>query len=162
MHAEQNIKVFARHSFYLALTECTLMQGIFTDYKQPFAVTYLGASLMVVYLPIAFIKDCICDFLRKRAARSSKSAVISNESPSPLNSPLKYIGVQNIFEIEIQGTLTKKDSELDLPAQEEGKPLVPKHREEADTLKQSKELTTREVATYGFYIAPIWFITEVI
>ncbi|GMP89617.1 hypothetical protein CsSME_00041109 [Camellia sinensis var. sinensis] len=39
--------------------------GIFTDYKQPFAVTYLGVSLMVVYLLIAFIKDWICSIIRK-------------------------------------------------------------------------------------------------
>jgi solute carrier family 35 protein F5 len=119
------------------VTSAEVTQGIFTDYKQPFAVTYLGASLMVVYLPIAFLKDCICNYLRKRSGKNLKS-VGSNE-------------------IEIQGLLIRKDSELDLSAQEEGKPLC---KEDLEVLKQDKELTTRQVATYGFYIAPIWFLTE--
>ncbi|GMP89616.1 hypothetical protein CsSME_00041109 [Camellia sinensis var. sinensis] len=47
------------------VTSAEVTQGIFTDYKQPFAVTYLGVSLMVVYLLIAFIKDWICSIIRK-------------------------------------------------------------------------------------------------
>ncbi|OMO90780.1 Carbohydrate-binding-like protein [Corchorus olitorius] len=39
------------------VTSAEVTQDIFTDYKQPFAVTYLGASLMVIYLPIAWLKD---------------------------------------------------------------------------------------------------------
>ncbi|KAL8090037.1 putative transporter C405.03c [Apium graveolens] len=124
------------------VSSAEVTQGIFTDYKQPFAVTYLGASLMVVYLPIAFLKDCIYSYLKKRTSRSSKS--ISTEN-----------GAIKMFEIEIQGSINRKDSEGDISAQEEEMLLVP-----ADTVKQNKELTTREVATYGFYIAPIWFVTE--
>lgn len=124
------------------VSSAEVTQDIFTDYKQPFAVTYLGASLMVVYLPIAFIKDCIYSYLKRRTSRSSKS--ISTEN-----------GAMKMFEIEIQGSINRKDSEGDISAQEEEMLLVP-----ADTVKQNKELTTREVATYGFYIAPIWFVTE--
>ncbi|KAJ4707853.1 EamA-like transporter family [Melia azedarach] len=60
-----------------------------------------------------------------------------------------------IFEMELQGTFTRKDSELDLASQEEGRPLVAKLKEDVH-----KELTGREIATFGFYIAPVWFITE--
>uniref|UniRef100_A0A5B6ZLK3 Uncharacterized protein n=1 Tax=Davidia involucrata TaxID=16924 RepID=A0A5B6ZLK3_DAVIN len=142
------------------VTSAEVTQGIFTDYKQPFAVTYLGASLLVVYLPIAFIKDWICNLLKKHSSRSGKNAAVDNESSAGLNSPLKYIGGQKIFEMELQGTLNRKDSEEDFSAQEEGKPLVLKRKDDPDVLKQDKELTTKEIATYGFYIAPIWFITE--
>ncbi|KAJ6697813.1 SOLUTE CARRIER FAMILY 35 MEMBER F5 [Salix purpurea] len=58
------------------------------------------------------------------------------------------------------GTLTKKDSELDLASTEEGKPLVSRHKDDLNALKHDKELTTREIAMCGFYIAPIWFVTE--
>ncbi|XP_059658181.1 uncharacterized vacuolar membrane protein YML018C [Cornus florida] len=139
------------------VTSAEVTQGIYTNYKQPFAVTYLGASLMVVYLPIAFIKDWICNSLRKC---SGKSAAMGDESSAGLNSPLKYIGGHKIFETELQGNLNRKDSEADLSAQEEGKLLLPNRKDDTDMLKQDKELTTREIATYGFYIAPIWFITE--
>lgn len=116
---------------------------------------------MVVYLPIAFIKDCLCNIIRKRSCKNGRSAAISSGSPAGVSSPLKCIGGHKIFEIELEGTLNRKDSEVDLSAQEEGMPLVPKHSDDADTLKPQKELTSREIAAYGFYIAPIWFLTEV-
>ncbi|KAI3691033.1 hypothetical protein L2E82_49247 [Cichorium intybus] len=126
-------------------------QGIFTDYKQPFAVTYLGASLMVIYLPIAFIKDWIIKILKKR----------KNQSPVSLNSPLKYIGASKVFELEAdKSSISRKDSDYDISIQEEGNPLVPKSKSDILPLKHETQVTTREVATYGFYIAPIWFVTE--
>ncbi|KAM7274480.1 hypothetical protein ACFE04_016346 [Oxalis oulophora] len=131
------------------VTSAEVTQDIFTDYKQPFAVTYLGASLMVVYLPISFLKDWLCGVLKRR---SSKKRATDPESAIELGSPLRH----KIFELDLQGTLTKKDSESDLLTHEEGRALVPKHKDE----KLSKELTTKQIATYGFYIAPIWFVTE--
>lgn len=128
-----------------------LLQGIFNDYKQPFAVTYLGASLMVVYLPIAFIKDWLCKFLKNHYSKSGKNADSS--------SPLKYNGGQKTFEME--SILTRKDSEADLSPHLEETPLVPRSKEGVNILKHEKEVTTREIVKYGFYIAPIWFITEV-
>lgn len=116
---------------------------------------------MVVYLPIAFIKDCICTMIRKRSCKNGRSAAISSGSPAGVSSPLKRIGVHKIFELELEGPLNRKDSEVDLSSQEEGMPLVAKHSDDADMLKPHKEHTNREVAAYGFYIAPIWFITEV-
>ncbi|KAK6162082.1 hypothetical protein DH2020_001923 [Rehmannia glutinosa] len=136
----------------------TSAEGIFTDYKQPFAVTYLGASLMVIYLPIAFIKDWICNILKKRSGKNSQG--IDDAACSGLGSPLKYIGGQKIFEIEIPGSLKSKDSELDLTEHEEGMPLVSKQGGDARNIIPEKEVTTKEIATYGFYLAPLWFITE--
>ncbi|KAL2489551.1 EamA-like transporter family [Forsythia ovata] len=140
------------------VSSAEVTQGIFTDYKQPFAVTYLGASLMVIYLPIAFIKDWIHNFLKRRTGKSCQG--IDDDSCSGIGSPLKYIGGQKIFEMEIQGSLNRKDSEIDLSVQEEGKPLVFKHGDDTRNIRQEKDVTTREIATYGFYLAPIWFITE--
>nr|DAD27254.1 TPA_asm: hypothetical protein HUJ06_028722 [Nelumbo nucifera] len=142
------------------VTSAEVTQGIFTDYKQPFAVTYLGASLMVVYLPIAFIKDWLCNSLRSDSSKNGKPSKTVDRSCAGLGSPLKFNGLQKI-EMELQGSLPRKDSETDLSAHEEGRPLVPKHEEEMDPLKHDRELPTKEIAKYGFYIAPIWFVTEV-
>ncbi|KAI4376176.1 hypothetical protein MLD38_013966 [Melastoma candidum] len=139
------------------VTSAEVTQGIFTDYKQPFAVTYLGASLMVVYIPIAYLKDWLYRLCRDRDSKRSRTAE-SNQTSSGFSSPLKYLGGQSIFEIE--GSLTRKDSELDLGAEEEGRPLVSRNKEDVTAPKPRKELTTREIAAYGFYIAPIWFVTE--
>ncbi|GLT43660.1 hypothetical protein SLA2020_175960 [Shorea laevis] len=139
---------------WVASAEVT--QGIFTDYKQPFAVTYLGASLLVVYLPVAFLKDWLCNFLRHRSPTSGKDVESIDESSIGLNSPLR----QKIIEMQLQGTLTKKDSGVDFSPHIEEAALISGNREEVLSLKQGKELTIRETATLGFYIAPVWFITE--
>lgn len=114
---------------------------------------------MVVYLPIALIKDWFCNFLRRRSSKGGKSAE-SNDFSSGFSSPIKYNGGQS-FEIESQGTLTRKDSDADLSPHGEGRPLVSRHKDDLNVLKHDKELSTKEIARYGFYIAPIWFITEV-
>lgn len=135
------------------VTSAEVTQDIFTDYKQPFAVTYLGASLMVVYLPIAFLTDWICKLLKQRSSKGGKHAEGINETSAGFSSPLKYIGAQNVFEIE--SALTRKDSEADLSSNGETSPLVSNRKDD-----RKRELTTREIAIYGCYIAPIWFVTE--
>lgn len=120
-------------------------------------MTYLGASLMVVYLPVAFVKDWICDLLKRKSSKSGNDGANINGSSDELSSPLSG----KIFEMELQGTLTKKGSELDLISQEEGRPLVDRQKDDLNVLKHDKELTTKEIAKYGFYITPIWFVTEV-
>ncbi|CAN6540346.1 unnamed protein product [Malus baccata var. baccata] len=142
------------------VTSAEVTQGIFTDYKQPFVVTYLGASLMVVYIPIAFIKDWLCNFLKRRSSKSDKNAESSmNEFSAEFSSTLKLNGVKD-FELEIHGSLTRKDSDADLSPHAEEQPLVSKYKDDLNVLKHDKEVTTRQIATYGFYIAPLWFITE--
>lgn len=118
--------------------------------------------MMIVYLPIAFFKDWICNMLRKRSCKSVKGVTLNNESPAGLNSPLKC--TVGTTEMELEGTLNRNDSDadFDFSAQEEGTPLVSCHKGDVNTLKlHKKELTSREIAAYGFYIAPIWFVTEV-
>ena len=140
------------------VTSAEVTQDIYTDYKQPFAVTYLGASLMVVYLPIAFIKDWFYNLLKRRSSKSGKNAESVDDIPVKITSPLKRKGVHNNFELEL-GNVIKKDSDLDLSNLAEITPLVAKYNE-TSVAKEEKELTTMEIATYGFYIAPIWFVTE--
>ncbi|RZC61968.1 hypothetical protein C5167_023717 [Papaver somniferum] len=129
-------------------------QGIYEDYKQPFAVTYLGASLMVVYLPISFIKDWIYRLLRKRSSKNGSDAEIFAKISAGLN------GTQKSFEIELQSSLSRKDSDINLSIQEEERPLVSSQKQDQSILKKEKELTPTEIAKYGFFIAPIWFVTE--
>lgn len=135
-------------------------QGIYENYKQPFAVTYLGASLMVIYLPLSSAKDWICGWLRRRSGKGKKSTMMIDDSRAGTESPLKYIGAQKIFEMDIQGPLNRKDSEFDLSAEEEGRPFVSKGKEVTDIVKQDDKISTRQIAIYGCSLAPIWFITE--
>ncbi|KAF3646398.1 hypothetical protein T459_03423 [Capsicum annuum] len=139
------------------VTSAEVTQGIFSEYKQPFAITYLGASLLVIYLPVAFLKDWICDLLKRRPSRTDKST--DNESYMRHSSPLKHT-VQKVFEIEIQKSMDRKDSEENISAEEEGKPLVAIYNGSSDDLKNGKEMTAWQIACYGFFLAPLWFITE--
>ncbi|CAH9084123.1 unnamed protein product [Cuscuta epithymum] len=143
------------------VTSAEVTQGIFVDYKQPFAVTYLGASLLVIYLPIAFFKDWICSYLNRCPTKSDKSNANSDLSCTKITSPLKYVGAK-VFEIEIHGSLNRKDSDLNLAGDQEGAPLIISSSMGVDAthVKQEKQITTRDIARYGFYIAPIWFVTE--
>lgn len=143
------------------VTSAEVTQGIFTAYKQPFAVTYLGASLMVVYLPIAFIKDWLCNSLKKRSSKRGRISEIIIKSPSGLDSSLKISGTQKMLEMESEPPLTKKDSELELSAREEEKPFIVKLDEvEAEVMKENRTLTSREIAICAIYLAPLWFVTE--
>ncbi|MCD7467450.1 hypothetical protein HAX54_004892 [Datura stramonium] len=139
------------------VTSAEVTQGIFSEYKQPFAITYLGASLLVIYLPVAFLKDWICDLLKRAPSRTDKNT--GSESYMRHSSPLKHT-VQKVLEIEIQKSIDRKDSEENLSAEEEGKPLVAKCNGNSDDLKNGKEITTWQIARYGFFLAPLWFITE--
>ncbi|ESQ53962.1 hypothetical protein EUTSA_v10025399mg [Eutrema salsugineum] len=141
------------------VTSAEVTQDIFIAYKQPFAVTYLGASLMIVYLPVAFLKDWLCRYLeQRRSSRSNKVPALTDEpSSGEIGSPLTH----KIIEMELQGTITKKDSEEDFSSHEEdARPLIGKGKEETQTPKHGKEITTKQIAMYGLYLAPIWFVTE--
>lgn len=116
---------------------------------------------MVVYLPIAFIKDWFYNLLKHRSSKSGKNAESGrDEFPIKIISPLKGNGVQKNFETEL-ANVVRKDSDIDLSSLAEIAPLVAKYKE-TGVAKEEKELTAKEIATYGFYIAPIWFVTEVI
>lgn len=137
-----------------------MQQGVFREYKQPFVVAYLATSLLVVYLPVAFIKDCLLEFLRCHSCKSVDDAETVDESSMELDSTAKQNGKQVIFEIEHQEKLGKEDSCVDVYS-EDVKLLVSESAKNIHTLKDDKKITTKEIAKFGFCIAPLWFFTEV-
>lgn len=127
------------------------MQRIFTEYKQPFAITYLGVSLMVVYLPIAILKNWICSFLNKDLLKLCNNDSIMSSS-SDLDVPLRINELQ-------QGPTSDKD----LREREEGQPFNSRNEEdEPQLLEYDVEPNSWEIAKCSFYLAPIWFTTEVV
>ncbi|KAL0013681.1 hypothetical protein SO802_000750 [Lithocarpus litseifolius] len=141
------------------VTSAEVTQGVFREYKQPFAVAYLATSLLVVYLPVAFIKDCLLEFLRCHCCKSVDDAETVDESSMELDSTAKQNGKHCIFEIEHQEKLGKEDSCIDVYS-EDVKLLVSESAKNIDTLKDDKKITTKEIAKFGFCIAPLWFFTE--
>ncbi|PAN40420.1 hypothetical protein GQ55_7G306800 [Panicum hallii var. hallii] len=127
-------------------------QGIFTKYKHPFAITYLGASLMVIYLPLSFLKDFIYNSMRQHSGNTSASKVTSKSSFGG-SAPLKNGEFQKMLEMESQKTIV-------IPVVEETKPLIYGITEINDGILNEKQLSSKEIATYGLYLCPLWFVTE--
>ncbi|BAF15980.1 uncharacterized vacuolar membrane protein YML018C [Oryza sativa Japonica Group] len=140
------------------VTSAEVTQGIFTKYKQPFAITYLGASLMIIYIPLSFLKDFICNLLR-RSSSSSRVSKVTNKSSFGGCAPLKNGEFQKMLEMESQKTIVINYTDVDIPVIEETKPLICGITEFDDVLKE-QELSTKEIAMYGLYLCPIWFVTE--
>ncbi|XP_078443716.1 eamA-like transporter family [Wolffia australiana] len=143
------------------VTSAEVTQRIFRDYQQPFAITYLGASLMVVYLPISFIKDWLYVIFRKYSHASSRTQVeLTRKSSGILDSPLEYIEMQKTLDKELQTSKTRQESEAEIFSEEEGLPFITKSKEDFSQVKQKREFATKEIAMFGLYLAPIWFLTE--
>ncbi|OEL29694.1 putative vacuolar membrane protein YML018C [Dichanthelium oligosanthes] len=133
-------------------------QGIFTKYKHPFVITYLGASLMVIYLPLSFLKDIIYNSMRRHSGNTSASKVTTKSSFGG-SAPLKNGEFQKMLEMESQKTIVIDYSDVNIPVVEETKPLFYEITETNGILKE-QQLSTKEIATYGLYLCPLWFVTE--
>ncbi|CAL5070373.1 unnamed protein product [Urochloa decumbens] len=127
-------------------------QGIFTKYKHPFAITYLGASLMVIYLPLSFLKDFIYNSIRRCSGNTSASKITTKSSFGG-SAPLKNGELHKMLEMEPQKAIV-------IPVVEETKPLIYGITEINDGVLKEKQLSTKQIATYGLYLCPLWFVTE--
>ncbi|XAR56060.1 hypothetical protein NMG60_11036361 [Bertholletia excelsa] len=142
------------------VSSAEVTQGIFTDYKQPFAVTYLGTSLLGLYLPIAIIKDCLFKILRRWFSRISSDTEASEEILAKSDPAEKVNMLQCPFDIEHQlSVIAIKEITSGLYSSEV-KPLVVEIKEDVKLQKEAREITTWDMATFGFYLAPIWFLSE--
>jgi solute carrier family 35, member F5 len=53
-------------------------------------------------------------------------------------------------------------TDVSIPVVKETKPLIYGITEMNDGVLKDKQLSTKEIATYGLYLCPLWFVTEVI
>ena len=143
----------------MKINSCRVMQRIFTEYKQPFALTYLGISLMVMYLPLAFFKDWICSLMDKNLLGNLYIDNPCLSSSIGLNIPLRANDTHHISESNIKTCLI---TDGDFNQVEQGQTLAYKSREnESCVLTEKSERSSWETAKYSLYLAPIWFATEV-
>ncbi|XP_022940127.1 thiamine-repressible mitochondrial transport protein THI74-like isoform X2 [Cucurbita moschata] len=124
---------------------------IFTEYKQPFALSYLGVSLMVVYLPVAVVKDLVYSLLNPDLLNDHHENDGSVPSSSiGLGVPLKFNEIHYNFDEDLKSSLT---SDKDLSEEEEGQPLM-------SNFESHHKVSTREIIERSLYLTPIWFTTE--
>ncbi|PIN12313.1 putative membrane protein [Handroanthus impetiginosus] len=140
------------------VTAAEVTQKIFTEYRQPFALTYLWISLMVVYLPIAICRDFIFKLLDKKwIKRIYGSNSLSNSLPR-LDFPPRVNETHDDPEVALKSYFM---AEMSLSETEAGQPLLFKDQDDdLDIVEERHELDTWEIMTYSLNLAPIWFITE--
>ncbi|KAK9682905.1 hypothetical protein RND81_10G105700 [Saponaria officinalis] len=115
---------------FIWVTSAEITQRIFSEYRQPFAITYLGVSLMVIYLPIAALKDLLCSWFGPNSVDQFDDS----------NSLQTYT---QCCLIEEQWMVINKD-------EEHGIHMIPR----------GSELDLWKTAKYSPYLMPIWFFTE--
>ncbi|XAR66849.1 hypothetical protein NMG60_11013207 [Bertholletia excelsa] len=142
---------------FLWVSSAEVTQGIFKDYDHPIVMAYLGTSLLVLYLPIAFITNSLhrCLIYHYRKSDETES---EDKSPSSFESPVKVDGLQGVSELEIK--VPRMEDGMELKSQEEGMALEKVQIDGTHKLKQDRKLSNKEIARLGFCIAPIWFVSE--
>ncbi|KAL3744399.1 hypothetical protein ACJRO7_013640 [Eucalyptus globulus] len=142
------------------VTSAEVTQGVFEDYDQPFAVTYLGISLLAFYLPIAFFKDWLLKSLRSRTSESGDSAETVDAISVGPDSPGKNNGKQSNIEMQNQEKSTVGDSTgKELHLLEEGKAFVLEEKDDV-IVEQEEKLNGKQILKVACILAPIWFASE--
>lgn len=140
------------------VTSAEVTQKIFTEYRQPFALTYLWISLMVVFLPISMFRDFVCKYLDRKWIKDTYGNNTLSNSLAGIDISLKGSGSQDDLEGALNSYLM---ADMSLGEQEVGQPLLLKNQEdEFYKLEEKHELSLREIILCSLYLAPIWFITE--
>ncbi|XP_044463419.1 solute carrier family 35 member F5-like [Mangifera indica] len=143
---------------FIWVTSAEITQRIFVEYRQPFALTYLGVSLMVIYLPVALLKDCVCSFLGATVFRNFSHEMSVSSTSTGLDIPLRINELQDGSETDLQSRLL---SAKYLSEREEGGPLLPKNEEDdPPMLEDSSYLHSWDIAKCSLYLTPVWFLTE--
>ncbi|CAN4076493.1 unnamed protein product [Withania somnifera] len=142
---------------FVWVASAEVIQKIFVEYKQPFAVTYLGISLMAIFLPIAACKDWLRGLLEQSSLKKLYTKNLLLDS-SVLDGPLKLNDMHNHPEGALEDFLI---ADMDYSDPEEGFPFVDiNHRDEIHFLEEGFEHNSWDLVKCSLYLAPIWFATE--
>ncbi|CAL5400445.1 unnamed protein product [Camellia sinensis] len=146
------------------VSSAEVTQGVFTDYEQPFAVTYLGTSLLILYLPISFIKDWLIKIFKRWSNKiNTTDAEFPGKPLDELEASEDGNKLQQTLEIENHVSIAIKEIGRDIYYCHEIKPLVVlqcKEDELGMKKKEEREVTAWDIAAFGFFLAPIWFVSE--
>ncbi|KAI4316418.1 hypothetical protein L6164_024399 [Bauhinia variegata] len=135
---------------FVWVASAEITQRIFEEYKQPFALTYLGVSLMVVYLPVSVFKVWICSLLKNLYRELHKD--------TGLNIPL---GISENYQTPGTDLRSCLITDKNISEREEGKPLLIKIDEDkSGLLEQNNEFSSWKIAKCSLYLTPIWFSSE--
>ncbi|XP_051137478.1 thiamine-repressible mitochondrial transport protein THI74-like [Andrographis paniculata] len=139
------------------VTAAEVTQKIFTEYRQPFALTYLWISLMVVYIPIAFCRDLLYKLWDSSwIKRIHGSNGVVSWPLGRLDFRRKVAGAGEDPEVALKNYFM---TDVSLSETEAGVPLLSPGDEFMIVEDECRD-STSEVIKCSLYLAPIWFITE--
>ncbi|RDX95259.1 hypothetical protein CR513_22246, partial [Mucuna pruriens] len=140
------------------VSSAEITQRIFVEYKRPFALTYLGVSLLVIYFPISVFKKWICTLLKTLFRNFHEDHTLVSIS-SGLDVPFRIEGILQRPESVLESSFI---TDKEIREREEGMPLVKKEKEEDEPplLAHSYESSSWKIAKCGLYLTPIWFAQE--
>lgn len=107
---------------------------------------------MVVYLPVAVVKDLVCSLLNPDLPNNhheNDGSVLS--SSIGLDVPLRFNEIHNNFDEGIASCII---SDKYLSEREEEQPLIP-------NFESRRKVSTWEIVKCSLYLTPLWFTTEV-
>lgn len=94
----------------IRISDVDLSQSIFEAYKHPFVLTYLGASLLVIYLPVSYLKDHICDHYQRKNRLKPKNSINHGTKLSSLpGSPMRSSDVDKTSELDLEKMILLKE-----------------------------------------------------
>ncbi|XP_023531720.1 uncharacterized transporter C405.03c-like [Cucurbita pepo subsp. pepo] len=147
---------------WVASAEIT--QSIFTDYEHPFVMTYVGTSMLVAYLAIAFIRECIVKLFRSHFPnRNSKEvAEIQEQDNNNNNNNTNNNNNNNNNNIsEVENGDVHCVVNIECEEQEKGSVSNNGRCEcEAENGTQETPFSTKQMAVLALAIGPIWFVSE--
>ncbi|KAL8130021.1 hypothetical protein V2J09_019176 [Rumex salicifolius] len=128
-------------------------QRIFLEYTQPFAITYLGISLMVIYLPLVAIRGWICHHMHLNSSKKRSYCAVFMNYLHHKSTPIKTNDGSDVR--------TRLISDEDLIERGEERHLNENNFEDQPpVLGWIHELGSWEIAKYSLYLTPIWFLAE--
>ncbi|KAI4376695.1 hypothetical protein MLD38_014429 [Melastoma candidum] len=131
------------------VTSAEVTQDVFEKYRQPFAVTFLGTSLLALYLPIAFLKDCLLRRVRSNCHGDDGDGKEKQGDE----------GWNRVQLVEVQKLAVTESGTKELNMLEEGKASALQEDEEVDP-KGNEKLGFKQIIRVACILAPIWFVSE--
>ncbi|XP_024365249.1 uncharacterized vacuolar membrane protein YML018C isoform X2 [Physcomitrium patens] len=143
------------------VTSAEVTQSIFEAYKHPFVLTYLGASLLVIYLPVSYLKDHICDHYQRKNRLKPKNSINHGTKLSSLpGSPMRSSDVDKTSELDLEKMILLKEINSEKQDPQSIHPFLYKSSGGVEELKNTVVYTTWEMAKISMVMAPLWIITE--
>ncbi|CAI5521621.1 unnamed protein product [Closterium sp. Naga37s-1] len=146
-----------------ALRVAQVTQLIFEKYRHPFLLTWLGAALLVIYLPIAYLRECITPLITKpssvvpgatsKSLKDLKSHSSGGELQRLKNEPRHHKRPSKPPR-EIDDSSMDEESDLDTEL------LLQKSLSDIAQPVRSAKLSTREIIKCALVLAPLWLLTE--